>query len=365
MLSLMYCSAGAFKPGCSARVSQACLPASALQACSPPGHAPRRLLSRAVRTTEWVVWALALLLLMGCRNQPIRKQAGTAEEPWVIGVSQCNLGEPWRVQMNADIAQAAARHPNLKLVFKDAQNDSLVQRAQVEEFVAQKVDLLIISPKESAPLTKPVAEAYRSGMPVIVLDRAVEGDEYTVFIGADNRKIGREAGRFAARILGGKGKVVELQGLMTSTPGRDRHTGFREGLELGRHPELQVVFVADMQWLEPNARKEMDSALAVHKQIDLVYAHNDPGARGAYLAAKAAGRDREMKFVGIDALPHEGLAYVKQGILDATFLYPTGGQEAIEAALRLLADENVDRRMVLGTKLFSGDNVARGGKVVH
>ena len=308
---------------------------------------------------------LALAVLgLGCHARAGHKHAGTREDPWVIGMSQCNLGEPWRVQMNEDIAQAAAGHPNLKILFKDAQNDSLAQRAQVEEFVAQKVDLLIISPKESAPLTKPVAEAYRRGIPVIVLDRAVEGNEYSLFIGADNRKIGREAGRFVVAALGGKGKIVELEGLMTSTPGRDRHEGFRAGLELERQPELEVVFVADMQWLEPNARKEMDSALATNKKIDLVYAHNDPGAHGAYLAAKAAGREREMKFVGIDALPHEGQKYVKEGILDATFLYPTGGREAIDAGLKLLGGQKLEQRMVLGTRLFTRENVASGGQEI-
>jgi ribose transport system substrate-binding protein len=307
--------------------------------------------------------ALAVAAL-GCHARPGHQHAGTREDPWVIGMSQCNLGEPWRVQMNEDIAQAAAQYPNLKVVFKDAQNDSLVQRAQVEEFVAQKVDLLLISPKESAPLTKPVAEAYRRGIPVIVLDRAIEGNEYSLFIGADNRKIGREAGRFIVTALGGKGKIVELEGLMTSTPGRDRHAGFRDGLELERHPELEVVFVADMQWLEPNARKEMDSALATHKRIDLVYAHNDPGGHGAYLAAKAAGREREMKFVGIDALSHEGLKYVTEGILDATFLYPTGGQQAIEASLKLVGGQKLEQRMVLGTRLFTRENLGRGGQAI-
>src|SRR5262249_27224793 len=158
--------------------------------------------------------------------------------------------------------QAAAKHPELELRFKDAQNDSLRQRAQVEELAAQGIDLLIVSPKESAPLTKPVADVYKKGIPVIVLDRAVEGDDYTTFIGADNQRIGREAGKHALGLLGGgKKNVVELKGLMTSTPGRDRNRGFRDGLELDKHPDIKLVFEADMQWLEPNARKEMDSAL--------------------------------------------------------------------------------------------------------
>lgn len=280
----------------------------------------------------------------------------------VIGMSQCNLGEPWRVQMNEDVRSEAAKHPELEVVFKDAQNDSLRQRAHVEEFVAAKVDLLIISPKEAQPLTEPVAKAFEAGIPVIVLDRAVLGDKFTCFIGADNRKIGKAAGEWINRTLGGKGNVVELMGLQTSIPGHDRSDGFREGI---KGSDITIVFEADMKWLEPDARKEMESALARNPRIDLVYAHNDPGAHGAYLAAKAAGREKEMKFVGIDALPQEGVMYVKQGILDATFQYPTGGAEAIQNALKLFAGEKIPTHITLGSRVFTKDNVDKGGEALE
>jgi ribose transport system substrate-binding protein len=279
-----------------------------------------------------------------------------------IGMSQCNLGEPWRVQMNEDIRREAARHPGVRVVFRDAQNDTLKQQSHVDEFVSSKVDLIIISPKEAAPLTPAVAAAMKAGIPVIVLDRRVLGDRYTCFIGADNRAIGRAAGRWIARTLKGRGSVVELKGLMTSTPGQDRYAGFRDGI---RGTALTVVFEADMKWLEPSARQEMESALARFDRIDLVYAHNDPGAHGAYLAAKAAGRERGMLFVGIDALPQEGQAYVRQGILTATFEYPTGGREAVEAALRILAGEKVPREITLSSRMFTRENIDRGGEPVR
>jgi ribose transport system substrate-binding protein len=307
------------------------------------------------RTGGVALLALGLVLLAA---------PAPAQKRRVIGMSQCNLGEPWRQQMNADVRNAAAAHPGLQVIFKDAQNDSLVQRAHVEEFVSQKVDLIIISPREAAALTRPVAQAYEAGVPVIVLDRAVLGDKFTCFIGADNRAIGRAAGEWIRKTLGGKGRIVELEGLMTSTPGQDRHTGFREGLDAAHDPGLEVVFEADMQWLEPNARREMESALARFPKIDLVYAHNDPGAHGAYLAARAAGREKEMKFVGIDALPYEGLRYVREGILDATFEYPTGGAEAIAVALRVFAGEKVEKKIVLGSRLFTKANVDRGGEPI-
>ncbi len=294
----------------------------------------------------------------------VSAKKGTRDNPWRIGMSQCNVAEPWRKQMNSDLERAAKERPGVELLIKDASNDSRRQQAQVREFSSLSIDLLLISPKEAVPLTGPVGEAMDQGIPVIVLDRAIMGDKYTCFIGGDNVAIGRAVGRFVAKTLRGKGNIVELMGLQTSVPGHDRHNGFLEGLELSKHPGLRIVASADMKWLEPEARKEMASMLAVHRKIDLVYAHNDPGAHGAYLAARSAERQQEMRFVGVDALSHEGIAYVKQGILDATFLYPTGGKEAIETALAILNGKTVPKKIVLGTRIFTKDNVEDGGAAV-
>ena len=307
----------------------------------------------------WVMGAAGALVLGGGCGGSKKQAPVTAARVFTVGMSQCNLGEPWRVQMNADIKAAADRCPDLKVVYKDAQNDTLKQRAHVEEFIAAKVDLIIISPKEAQPLTPPVAAAMDAGIPVIVLDRRVVGDKYTCFIGADNKKIGQAAGRWIAQKLGGKGNIVELKGLMTSTPGQDRNSGFREGI---KGSDLKVVFEADMKWLEPNARKEMESALSRFSDIKLVYGHNDPGAHGAWLAAKAAGREKDILFVGIDALPQEGQAYVKQGILAASFEYPTGGREAIENALKILNGEKVEKEIVLPSRVFTAENLDKGGE---
>jgi ribose transport system substrate-binding protein len=315
-------------------------------------------------TTVVSLWLLSTTFLFtGCGQSDSATASKTpteknAKSTYTIGMSQCNLGEPWRVEMNAQIKAAAEKHPNLQLVFKDAQNDTLKQRSHVEEFVSAGVDLIIISPKEAQPLTEPVARAMDAGIPVIVLDRSVLGDKYSCFIGADNKKIGHAAGEWVVKKLGGKGKLVELKGLMTSTPGQDRDGGFREALA---GSGIEIVFDADMKWYEPNARQEMESALARFNKIDCVYAHNDPGAHGAYLAAKAAGREKEMLFVGIDALPHEGVAYVQQGILDATFQYPTGGAEAIDTALKLLQGQSVPKKITLGSRLFDKETIAQGG----
>lgn len=306
------------------------------------------------------LFAVCLVVFASMAWAQDAKPAAAGEKQYAIGMSQCNLGEPWRVQMNADVKTAADKHPNVKVIFKDAQNDTLKQRAHVEEFTQAGVNLIIVSPKEAAPLTEPIAAAFKKGIPVIVLDRRVLGSDYTCFIGADNKKIGKAAGEYIVKMLGGKGNVVELKGLMTSTPGQDRNSGFRDGIKGAT--DLKVIFEADMQWLEPNARKEMESALARFDKIDLVYAHNDPGAHGAFVAAKAADRQKEIKFVGIDGLPHEGQQYVKQGILTASFEYPTGGGEAIERGLEILDGKQVPKEITLKSRVFTKENVDKGGE---
>ena len=289
--------------------------------------------------------------------------AAPAGKHFVIGMSQCNLGEPWRVQMNADIKAAAEKHPEITMKWSDASNKTETQQAQVREFISQGVDLIIISPKEAQPLTAPVAEAIEAKIPVIVLDRKIEGDKFTCFIGGDNELIGREAGKEMIKLLGGKGNVVELAGLKTSTPAGERAKGFREGIE---GSGIKIIATADCQWLETNAQHEMSSMLSKYDNIDAVYGHNDPSAHGAYLAAQQEGKGREkkIKFLGIDGIEKEGVKYVADGILSATFRYPTGGDEAIETALEILRGETVPKTITLGTRLFTAENVKAGGEEI-
>jgi len=243
------------------------------------------------------------------------KEQGTRK---LIGFSQANLGEPWRVAMNAEVAEAAKGHPELEFVYADAQQDNAKQVADVENFLRQKIDLLIISPNEAKPLTPIVKRAFESGIPVVVLDREIEGETYTTFIGANNRDIGKAAGEYVATLLGGTGAVVEIKGLPGSTPARDRSEGFREAI--AGFPGIRIVHDPVANWLREEAMTQMESALSAHPTIDLVYAHNDPMAMGAYLAAKAKGRDSAMKFIGIDGLPglDGGRQAVQDGKLAAT-----------------------------------------------
>jgi ribose transport system substrate-binding protein len=282
------------------------------------------------------------VLASGCGRQSGAKH--------LVGFSQCNLGEPWRVAMNAEVAERAKNFPDLQIVFADAQQDNAKQVADVENFLRQRVDLLMISPNEAKPLTPVVEKVFKAGIPVIVIDRAIEGETFTLFIGADNNEIGRRAGQHIVEVLGGKGRIVEIRGLPGSPPAIDRGRGMRD--VIAKVPGITIVHDPVGNWLREEAMAQMEMALAANPVIDLVYAHNDPMAVGAYLAAKAKGREKEMKFIGIDALPglDGGRQAVADGKLDATFVYPTGGRQAVELAAKILDGETVPHRVVLPTE---------------
>ena len=250
--------------------------------------------------------------------------AAEKKDKYVIGMSQCNLGEPWRVAMNDQIAMAAEKHPEFEVIFADAAQDNSKQIADIENFVQMGVDLIITSPNEATPLTNAVSAAYDAGIPVILLDRKIDGDKYTQFIGADNVDMGRIAGEYVAdTLLPDGGKVCEIKGL-----------------------EEKAITVAE----------EM---LQTNDEIDLFLALNDPMAEGAYIAAKNAGREKDILFVGFDGLPTPdgGIRSVMDGRLSMTQVYPTGGAEAIESAYQLLVEgKELDKTLTLTSEIVTPDN---------
>lgn len=315
--------------------------------------------------------AVAALVLAGCGTTSERtadspaagesKSCEGADGKYTIGMSQANVAEPYRQRMDDDIRAAAEEVPQFDVKFADAAQDNAKQVADVENYITQQIDLLIISPNEAKPLTAVVKKAYDKGIPVIVLDRKVEGDAYTGFIGGDNVQIGSEAGKYVAeKLLPSGGTVVELKGLAGATPQAERHQGFVDAIKA--NPKIKIVADAGGDWLREKGQAQMDALLKANPKIDVVYAHNDPMAEGAYLAAKAAGREKEMKFLGIDALPipSGGIKAVEQGRLSATFTYPTNGKEAITAAKKLLVDcGTIEKSQILPTRLIDASNAAK------
>lgn len=282
------------------------------------------------------------------------------DKKWKIGFAQATTIEPWRAQFNKDIIAEAAKHPNVELIITDGEDKTEKQVADVENLIRQEVDALLISPKESAGLTGVVLQAIDAKIPVFVLDRNVETDKYTQFVGGDNKLIGREAGKYAVQLLGGEGKatgnLVEIWGGMGTQPAHDRHDGFHEFTD--KEPGIKNLL--DQQsgdWKQDQAYNIMANALKANEKIDLVYGHNDPMAYGAYLAAKDAGREKDIKFIGIDALPAEGATWVKNGELTATFLYATPGAEGLRQAVKFLGGEKVEKEIVLPTEAVTSETV--------
>lgn len=283
-----------------------------------------------------------------------------AAAKWKVGFSQCTTLEPWRVQFNKDIQAEAKNHPDVELVITDGQDKTQKQVADCENLIVQQVNVLLVSPKESAGLTGVVEKAIDAKIPVIVLDRNVDTKRITQFIGGDNVAIGRAAGEHAVKLLGGPGKaqgnVVEIWGGMGTQPAHDRHDGFHAFTD--KEPGIKYLLNNQSgDWKQDQAYNIMTTALRNNEKIDLIYGHNDPMAYGAYLAAKDAGRDKSIKFIlGIDGLPDEGVTWVSKGQLTATFLYATPGAEGLRQAVKLLRGEKLEPVITLPTMLISKDN---------
>ena len=298
---------------------------------------------------------------------------GAAGKTYLIGMSQANKGEPWRQAMNDQIQAAAAKNPNLKVVFADAAQNNTKQIADIENFLQQGVDLLIVSPNEAAPLTDVVAKAYDKKIPVILLDRKVNGDKYTMWIGADNQKIGQEAGAFVAAWCAKNQPdscgVLEIRGLEGSTPAKERGDGFRAGLK--SNSKAKIIASQNADWLREKAIPVSQTMLQANPKASVVYAHNDPMAEAAYISAQNTGKKLDkMLFVGIDGLPTPdgGILSVKNGRLSATYVYPTGGAQAIDYALQILTkNATPPKAVVLPTEQITKANAAQmlqkyGGK---
>lgn len=279
-----------------------------------------------------------------------------------VGFSQCTTLEPWRVQFNKDIQAEAKNHPDIDLIITDGQDKTEKQVADCDNLIVQQVNVLLISPKESAGLTGVVEKAIDAKIPVIVLDRNVDTKRITQFIGGDNVAIGKAAGEHAVKLLGGPGKaagnVVEIWGGMGTQPAHDRHDGFHAFTD--KEPGIKYLLNNQSgDWKQDKAYDIMTTALRNNEKIDMVYGHNDPMAYGAYLAAKDAGRDKAIKFIiGIDGLPDEGVTWVSKGQLTATFLYATPGAEGLRQAAKLLKGEKLEPVITLPTMLITKENAS-------
>ncbi len=301
---------------------------------------------KAMKYTKWIVILFCLLGMAACRQDAPRFR---------IGVAQCS-DDSWRHKMNDEILREAMFYDGVSVEIRSAGDDNRRQAEDIHYFIDKGVDLLIISANEAAPMTPIVEEVYQKGIPVVLVDRKILSDKYTAYIGADNYEIGRTVGNYIASSLKGKGNVVELTGLGGSTPAMERHQGFMAAIS--NFPDVKLIDKADAAWERGPAEVEMDSMLRRNPKIDAVYAHNDRIAPGAYQAAKKVGREKEMMFVGIDALPGKGngLELVLDSVLDATFIYPTNGDKVLQLAMNILEKKPYPRETVMNTAVVDRTN---------
>ena len=293
---------------------------------------------------------MTALFSSGCQSKPETRT-------YRIGFSQCTGGDEWRKTMLTDMKRELGFHPNYTLLYEDAGNSTSRQISQVQSLVERGIDLLIISPNESKPFTKVIEAVFKRGIPVILLDRKIDSESYNAYIGGDNLQLGRMAGTFIANQLNGKGRIVEVWGLPSSSPAQERHKGLQEILT--KYPGIEVVKELNGQWERDTVRRVIASELDGLKNVDLLLAHNDVMAMGAYDIYRKAGLQKQLNFVGIDALPgpSAGMQAVTDGVLKASFLYPTGGEEAIKTAVRILDGKSVNREQILNSIQVDASNV--------
>jgi Signal transduction histidine kinase len=284
------------------------------------------------RLISYSILFAVILSLLGCTESKVYK----------IGVSQC-CQDDWRAKMNDEINREIMFHEGAVVEIRSADDSSVKQIEDIRYFCDNGFDILIISPNEEATLTPVVREVYESGMPVIIFDRNIAGDTYTARIGVDDIGLGKSAAHYALHILGRDANAIEIFGLRGSTPAEERHIGFVDEFESGGGNLLASV---PADWNKEDAMPVVDSLLRVYHDIDLIFAHNDRMAIGASEIAKSMGRNN-IKIIGIDAAPDIGIRAVADGIIDATFLYPTEGHRLIQTALAILKGEPYSREVVL------------------
>ena len=286
-----------------------------------------------------LVW-LTLIVLCGCTSSGKQKRH-------VIGLSQCMLDDAWREAMINDMRIEASNYDDVEIIIKDAQNNNETQIQQIRDLIRQKVDVLIISPYQSEPITAVAEEAYRAGIPTIITDRKVNTDQYTSFVGANNYEIGLAAGNYAAHYLPPNAIILEIWGLTQTSPAQERHKGFVDALREREDLSFRKI---EGQWLVDTARMELRK-LEHPEQIDFVYAHNDMMAIAAreYFIAWDSIRGRDLRIIGVDAVAGAGLEAVEDRRINASFLYPTGGEQVIRTAMRIIQGEPVDKFIPLRT----------------
>ncbi len=287
---------------------------------------------------------------------PLLLSCGSEKKRYVVGVSQCSE-DVWREKLNEELRIAALYYNDVDLRISSANDDVQMQTEQINKFVDEGVDLLIVAPGQVS-ISPAIDRAYEKGIPVIIFDRRTRSDKYTAYIGADNNEIGSSMGEYLAGALTDGGRILELSGLSTSSPAIERSKGFDSVVQC--RPGISIVEHLSADWTEQGAFRTVDSLLSKpHNEFDCVFAHNDRMAMGARRAAEKHGLNLEhIKFCGIDAMPQKGggMELVDNGTLFASYTYPTRGDEVMLLAMNILEGKKYNRENQLSSALVTRDN---------
>ncbi|MGI4821193.1 MAG: substrate-binding domain-containing protein [Janthinobacterium lividum] len=299
--------------------------------------------------TRWSIYRLFLILLPVLLGSCDR----AAKPPtYRIGFSQCTTHGPWRQAVQAGMRRELSFHPDVELRLIDAQDDSRHQQQQIRQLVSEGVDLLIVSANNAGLVTPAVEEAYQRGIPVVLLDRRTNSPLYTAYVGGDNVEVGQTAARYAARLLHERGNVIEVLGGSVSPAARGRHQGFVQGL--AAFPNMHVVAEVPGNWNVQTMKAPLLAALQAHPEASLIFTHNDRMGQSAAEVVQQLGRQRQVRIMGVDALD---LGLVQRGVLSASVLYSTAGEDAIRTALAILNKQPFKRENILGTLVVDSTNV--------
>lgn len=295
---------------------------------------------------------MLLLLITGCTSR--------ASYKYKIGVSQC-VGGRWRDKVNNEMLSAQHLYDtDVKVCITNADNNTERQRQQIDSLIDAGVDLLVISPNEYKPLSPCVERAKKCGIPVILFDRKTSSNDYTAYIGGDNVEAGRAIGTYAARLcrdsihVGRRPVVLEITGQLVMSPDRERYQGFSSVMK--KHPELDFQHIKT-NWSLEDSYAATKKWLQAGKPLDVVFCQSDLASFGAYKAAKELGKEKSIYFLGIDALPGEGIDAIQQGKLAASYIYPTHGEEIIALALRILEHKPYQRTNIIKSVVVTPQNV--------
>jgi ABC-type sugar transport system substrate-binding protein/DNA-binding response OmpR family regulator len=280
----------------------------------------------------------------------------TENKQFRIGFSQAMTNDEWRQSMNTSMELQALLQPGVLLTISNADYDVEQQILQLKKFIADSVDIIIVSPLQSKPITPIVEEALNSGIPVLVVDRKTDNQKYTAYLGADNIEVGRNAAKLILSNLLDSLNIVEIKGLAGSSPAEERSLGFHQIID--KFPKIKLIESIEGDWEKESISESFKQLLLSNKKIDFVFAHNDRMAKGAWDVARSLGIEDKINIIGVDGLngPNGGIQMVKEGIFYATILYPTGGDEAINIALKILNDELVSTNNILATTVIDQFN---------